>query len=115
MKQKVKMYSYKYILHINQALRHDTLLLYKADLFSFDVTEAHPLAQPGSPVLQHVGLCELLALAVPEPPLGLHGCDDMDAVQVYLQPLLGFRRDLVLGAPGTTMALRPQPEHKCSF
>lgn len=81
----------------------------QTNLLSFDVAIAHPLSQTWPPVLHHVGFGELLALAVAEATLRLYGGDDVDAVEVYLQPLLGLRRHLVLGAPSAAVRLRPQP------
>lgn len=81
----------------------------QTNLLSFDVAVAHPLSQTRSPVLHHVGFGELLALAVAEATLRLDGGDDVDAVEVYLQPLLGLRRHLVLGTPSAAVRLRPQP------
>lgn len=84
-------------------------------LFSFDVTIAHPLAQAGPPVLHHVSLGELLSLSVSEATLCLYRGDNVDPVEVNLQPFLGLRRHLVLGAPSAAVRLRPQPVTEKQF
>lgn len=79
----------------------------KTYFFSLDVPVSNPFSELWSPVLQQVGFSKLLALSVPKPALRLGRCDDMDRVEVYLQPLAGFRCDLVLRAPGTTVVFQP--------
>ncbi|KOX81196.1 hypothetical protein WN51_00103 [Melipona quadrifasciata] len=78
-------------------------------LLAPDVPVSNPLAELRPPVLQHVRLRVFDALAVAEASLGAGGGDHVDRVKIDFQPLARFRRDLLLRAPGTSVALLPQP------
>lgn len=77
-------------------------------LVPLDIPIAHPFAELGPPVLEHIGLRVLDALPVAEAAHGPGAGQHVDAVQVYLQPLGRLVRDLVLGAPGAAADLRVQ-------
>lgn len=78
-------------------------------LLSVSGAVAQPLAEARAPVLEHVGLGELLALAVAEAALRAHGRHHVHARQVHLDPLARLRRGLRLRAPRAARQLLVQP------
>lgn len=84
-------------------------------LFALGIFPALPLGESWAPVLDHVRLGVLLALAPAEPALRPQRGDDVHLQQVHLEVLLQRPVHHVLRAPGAAVVINLQPNKRAAL